>query len=217
MLITVSGDVKPYLGISGSTYDVQLQMYVDFILAEMSAYIDNPLEATTYSGEVLEYEQSRYDTYPVRGLHTNEGQYGLQLFLKHYPVISGVALYVDDVEVSGDRYRLDSDNGVITVYDYLNDAEDQLTATYIAGYNALPDSLKFVALEGVRYMFGLAAGSASAGGGTGDIESKKIGDFAVSYATSTNNSSASSSVFGSARRYLRESATILDRYKKISI
>lgn len=208
MLVTLT-ETKAYLGITSTATDTLLNTLITYTTADIEAYCDRRLVETTITGEILQYEQSNFDAVRNPVLDVNYDY--LQVFLKEYPVTS-LVLYNDTVVVDTENYSLETPTGVVTVLSWVNDKTNKFTADYTAGYTtttgstySIPNALKLVALEGVKYAF-KASGVVTQGSGN-NVTSKSVSSFSVSY----------SDVSGEIRNYLLQSDHILSRYKRISI
>lgn len=204
-LITLS-DTKTYLGITSSDYDTLLNMFIGQISAEIETYLDRQLEEQEYASEVLKFVYSNNDAQnnpllDVRGQRP-------QCFTKEYPISSSPAPAItqDGDSVDTDDYYIDYDEGVINWNRGVSDADNKLLITYTAGYATIPDDIQAVAMEGVKQAFN---NSGSASQGSGNVKSKKVGDFSVSY-----GSTESYVTEGGVKRYLAEGKSTLDRYKR---
>lgn len=213
-LVTIT-QVQDYLGISTTT---GLQTYIDIVSSEIDAYTGRNLSQNVYTDEVLNWTNSTFDTSDNEPLDT-EIDYP-SLFLSNYPIVGSVAITEDGTAVPTANYSTDTTNGVIKVFSYISDDKDKLLATYTAGYttttgqtNTIPSDLRGVALEGVRYMF---VNGGTARQGTGNVSSKKVKDFSVSYGDNADNSRYVNTDMGLIKSYIAGNSIILNRYKKIS-
>ncbi len=197
-------ELKAFLGITGTGSDAILEIYTDFVVAEVESYLDRTLETATYTNEILTYEFSKFDARDTRVINVRP-EYG-ELFVQNYP-ISSFNMYSEGEVIDPEYYTINLTNGVI---DY-GKSEYELTATYVAGYteSTLPVPLKLVIFEGVKeYYQNGGAGSQ----GSRQVESKKVGDFSVKY-----ESEIVESAYGVLKRYIASNQSILNRYMRISV
>lgn len=200
-------EAKSYLQVTGTASDAVIQTYIDFTEAEVSAYVGYSLERATYS-EVLVYAQSRFDQSDFTGLDTNSGT--PNLFLKRRPV-SSLSLTVAGVEVPTTSYSYSTSTGIITPTTYL----DEPTASYVAGYTtaSAPVDLKMVVSQGVASLFNNVGVAKQ---GSGNISSKTVKDFSVSYG---NSQSGYITQVGGVlmKNYLASNSVVLDKYRDILV
>src|SRR5690348_4059529 len=160
-MVTID-EIKSFLGLSGTTsYDGLLTTLEGYVQAEIEAVCDRSFELATYTDEIIDLRMSKFDQQNIPEIDVAKLQ--AIAFLKHYPIVSGVTLTHQGEELVADEdYLLDSNTGTVRFYTPISDFKDNLTATYQAGYSTVPDSLKLVALEGVRELFE-ATGTAKQG------------------------------------------------------
>jgi len=199
-------EAKAYLGITDSTYDVQLLQYVCITRKYIERYVNRNILQVTISNEVV-----RTDGY------ANE------YILEQSPVSETESLTVtnDGTELTiEDDYEIDY--GLANLYFGRPPAKsfNKLKVTYTAGYpiDGVPEDLKGVSLAGIAYMFDTnKARTASGGLANGSLKSKKIDDFSVSY-----DKSPALQIFSletpsgvvAAYPWIIDNKDILDRYKK---
>lgn len=209
-LLTVD-EIKSYLEITGTASDGVLATYSAQVQAEVDNYLDRTIEQTTYTGEVLKYKNS----VNFAPNFSNLGEYGeyYRVFLDEFPVEGLVIKYKDNTVTASD-YRLESELGMVIMYNYYDDFESNLTADYTAGYltSTLPKDLKGVLLEGVKMYYESSGETKRIGS---NVKSKSIKDFSVTYGL---NEVKSVMVNGRMmKRYIAESQFILDKYSKTDI
>jgi len=144
-LISLS-EAKSYLGISDTSEDHYLQLIVNMVDKYVKKYTMRDLEATDYSKEL-------YD-----GPGTNS------LVLRNYPIISVTEVLerteeVESATVServneGDDgyYILNAEEGVLYRDVPWTRGRGSIEVTYQAGYEDLPDDLKWACLSIVEYL-----------------------------------------------------------------
>src|SRR5690606_33621443 len=167
-----------------------------------SAYIDRNLALTTYT-EIPSYLGSRFDQSSYTSLDTwNEESF---LFLKNTPII-GISITYNGSVYPTTSYSYNADQGYI-----YNAYLAEPTVTYTAGYttSTAPADLKLVALQGVKSLY---ENNSAASSGSGNVQSKRIKDFSVTYG---NEQSGYLGTGG--KIYLKSISTILNRYKRIVI
>lgn len=200
---------KQFLCIDGSNEDGFLNLLLELVEGAVSDYLGCTLASTQYVDEILQYKESRNDYRYNPKLDYSDEQ--LRLYLKNYPVISLDAFTQGGEAISSDDYTLRASEGHLDMYVGYSDYKARLRATYTAGYteSTLPAGLKKVILDGVRYMY---EGGAAAKRGNGQVDSKKIGDFSVSYA-------GNSSVYDGKQmeKFIAQNAVILDTYRRITL
>lgn len=207
-IISVS-TVKSYLGITGTSSDAVLTMQTNLVEGEVAGYLNKNLAIATYTNEILKYRFSKFDNQFNPELDTYQDY--RKVFLANYPVTSFTSLMNGTETVSTNDYALETANGEITLYSSISDEKNNLKANYVAGYTeeTLPEDLKFVILEGVKQLY---ASSGTVSQGSGNVESKRVGDFAVSYKDNFVKTDS-----GFLKRYLAESLSTLNRYRKVNI
>lgn len=165
-------EAKEFMQITGTASDALISVYIDMIESEISVVVDRNLAIATYT-ESLSYLQSSFD----RSDYTNldAGQPAPKLFLKNYPV-ANITLSEGDTVVPTTSYTTNLDNGVISPDYQLSEP----SANYVAGYTTVtaPIALKSVVKLGVTSLYN---NNGTATQGSGDVTSKKIKDFSVSY------------------------------------
>lgn len=212
-MITNLDDLKTYLGITGTASDTILTMQTNIVESEISSIIDRQLGIATYTDESLVYLGSNVDGQPTIPLDMR-GQTPA-VFLANYPVVQMISLESNESEVSTNAYSLGEVNGVIRLGGYWPD----LRANYVAGYTSdtLPYDLQSLIYEGVRALYAGTSATTKRGSG-GEVASKRIGDFAVTYRDGMSYNSLTSNVLpGLAKRYLIENQHILAKYKKVNV
>lgn len=221
MALALLDDVKEFLGITSTVNNSLIESFIELVSAEVEAFVDRNLEEASYTNEILRYKRSEYDPNPNQGLDV----YAIrpQVFLDNTPARNLTLTYKGST-VSEDDYELDGDSGVITLYKGFSDYKDSFTATYTAGYTTVtgsqytvPRALQLVVMEGVKIMY---ANSGTTNQGSGDIKSKTIKDFSVSYGnqqTASYTSATSGSGSALVKTYLQANQITLRRYMRVNI
>jgi hypothetical protein len=180
MILTLA-QVKNFLGITTNTYDTLLTEMIEIVESELSSYLSRPLEQKTYTDYVLNYMFSRFDRgVQSEGLSTRE-EYG-RLKLPQYPVTTFTNLKYDNTVIDTGDYYVNKDKGIIHMFRFYSDFNGKLTGTFTAGYTSttIPSVLKGIIYDGVKFLFETNK-EAVKGSKIEDIESKRVGDFSVSY------------------------------------
>lgn len=211
MILSVS-IIKDYLGITGTTSDSIISTQRDLVVGEINVVLNRRLELATYSNEVLEYKTSMNDLQFNPELDL--GRKNRKLFLANFPVVSFISLVYDNQSISTNDYSVINNSGIIETYSVLPTAYRKLKATYVAGYNlsTIPHELQFLLLEGVRQLWGSFGSSVAKG--SGDVESKKVGDYSVTYG---GNSEGLYQQTSYVKRYLNENIHIINAFKNVSL
>lgn len=209
MNITTVADTKTYLQLTSNDVDTLIQLYIDVVQSEISAEINVPIAQATYT-EALSYSINRKDASDYTPF--NSAYPENSLFLRNGLNVSNLTIVQDTTTVSSANYNLDADNGVITLYSYLDDSQNKLRASYTAGYTTVsaPFDLKKVVWEGVRAYY---QNNTAAKQGGGDVKSKNIKDFSVSY----GNTETSLNGSGGKKRYIETNESILSKYRRTFI
>lgn len=201
--------VKEYLGITSTATDALLTLYANLVEGEIGAYIGYPLAVTTHTNEVLHYDSSRFDgeINPELDLHPEPPA----LFVDNWPVITVTSFTSQGVAVSTASYSLNQNTGVISLNSYIDDSNNALLITYTAGYTdtTLPYALQMVILEGVKALYVTRNSSSQS---SGAVKSKKVGDYAVTYADTT--SMVNNSIL---KNYIAQNKVILDSYRRVDV
>jgi len=206
-LVTLES-VKEYLQITGTTSDALIGVYIDIVESELDAVLDRNLAQNTYT-EVVNYLQSTFDQTGYSQLDAR--QPSPKLFLDNVPVVTITSIVSADITVTSTAYSVDSENGVLSTTSQL----DEPTVTYVAGYTTgtLPNALGGVIKMGVANLFN---NNTAASSGSGNVKSKTIKDFSVSYGNEQNSLIVSGGG-GLTKTYLSANAPILNRYKRVRI
>lgn len=214
-------EVKDYLGITVGTYDALLTTFIDYISAEIETYCDRKFREATYTNEPLKFQFTQFDLLPIppyalAGLRA-------ATTLLHRPVQTGTITLTagGNTITEDDGYILKEDEGIVLFYESVSDFKENLLATYTAGYATadMPGDLKLVALQGIKDLF-QQSGTTSQGGTSGEVASKKVGDFSVTYDTGSSTTSSNSSGTagaGGPNIFLLNNLSILQRYMSIGI
>lgn len=177
MILTLS-EVKTWLGVTDNASDSILTVMIPLVESSIANMLDIQLEQTTITNEVIHYNFSRFDTSGSTGLSTFESK-GL-VRLKRSPVITITNISYNSTPIEASDYFFINDLGLVQFLRLHPDLDFKLTCTYVAGYtdSTLPPDLKLLLLDGVKSMF---RNSGKALQNQGNIKSKRIGDFAVTY------------------------------------
>ena len=209
MSLTTLEEIKDFMQISGTATDALITSYRDIIESEIEAYVNTNLREDSYI-ETLNYEQSQvdasgflqYNTRPIRS----------KLFLKN-SYVTTFTLVQDTTTVSTNDYRLYDTAGYIELYSYRDDSEETLKGHYTAGFTTVtaPTDIKSVVYQGVSQLY---QSNTPAKQGAGNVKSKKVKNFSVTYG---NNASSYIAEVGDAltKSYLEANKIILSKYKKI--
>ena len=195
-------EAKQYLQITNTISDALISLYIDQIESEISAYINQPVAINTYT-EFPVYLNSNFDASEYTYFEANVDY--PRLYLKNTP-IKAISIVQSGATIT--NYNVNTATGVIKS-DYFI---DQPTVTYVAGYTTVtaPTNLKLVAMQGVKSIF---SENSAAVAGEGDVKSKKIGDFSVSYGdgyvANVNNQMMS--------KYLAANQLILNKYRRVNV
>jgi hypothetical protein len=137
--ITTLAKVKTYLGITGTSDDVLLEMLID----NSSIYIEN------YCSRVF-YKQEYEDIF-------NGDDFDDYVFIKNYPLIevSKVEKLVDDVwvEIGETGYSVDLENGVIYFDVAIPSGVNNIKVYYEAGYTTIPLDLQLICMKMVAKLY----------------------------------------------------------------
>lgn len=219
-MIVKLGDIKTYLQLNSADDDSLVLLYAELVQAEIEAYVQRPLELNTYT-EYLKFNSYNSDLLPLTPLGAEiKNRF---LFVENTP-ITELSILVDGEEVSTDNYNYNANTGVIEMYVNYDDSKNSIVAEYSAGYSTastatfgVPSDLKLVMLEGIKSIY---INNSQATKGSGNISSKKIKDFSVSYGNESTSNIAKTGLAGSGalvKTYIASNSTILNKYKRISI
>lgn len=202
-------DAKTWLGLEDDSDQALIENFlVPYVEESIETYIDNKINQTTISGEVLSINQTTNDLQrnPSLDLRGRE----LTVNTRYYPILSITSLINDgSVLIEDQDYTYEPTLGRIIFYRGISDCKDKLTITYSAGYSTCPSDLKMVALELVKWMYQQHGASK----GEGDIQSKRLREFSVTYRDNTRGQTTG----GSLLTRINEFDYILDKYKNIGI
>ena len=177
-MITLA-ELKAYLSITVSTYDTFLTNLISLAIGRLEGVAGRSLGLATYTNEVLEVEGSSFNAEDFVGLKINQPVVAVKL--KNYPVATLTSVTLDgDALTSGEDFYLRADEGILLFYSDISSYGDKLLATYTAGYSdsTAPDGLKWILYEMCKIMF--QNGATPTKGGR-EVESKRIGEYSVSY------------------------------------
>lgn len=204
--IISTAEAKAFMQITTTATDTLIGLYIDLVEAEVEAVIGRTLAQTTYT-EVLDYKQSKFDQSEYTYLDASQD--APVLFLKHTP-ITNLSLDHGGV-VPTTSYTYDANNGVLRTDSQLSTP----TATYVAGYTtaSAPNDLKGVVKLGVVSLFENNKASQQ---GAGNVQSKKIKDFSVTYGNN-QNSYVQSVGANLIKTYIASNMAILNKYQNINL
>lgn len=161
MALTTLAQVKTQAGITGSTYDAALTA----IIAGVDAFIKK------YTGRRLEKEAGA--VVPIDGTGAEN------IFVPDYPVANVTKLeketsfnFFEDVDAT--TYKVDGDNGIITLNADSAEGHYNYRLTADVGYETVPEDLQQAATQLVIREFNQRSGG-------GEIESERLGEYAVTY------------------------------------
>jgi len=173
--ITVT-ESKEYMGVTVSTDDTLIQTLINLATAEVEDYTGKKIEYTVVSGERLVLNRPDFDYAPF-GYFDLRG-YRKSAILKNNPISGLTITYAGDTLVSSENYVVYSDIGYVAFLGGVDDSEGTLLASYQTGYGtALPSGLKSVVLDMVAKKY-KTHGSIK---GEGEVKSKGLGEFSVSF------------------------------------
>jgi len=203
---TLITTTKVYLGITTTATDVLIQLFTDLVVAEIEAEIGDKLSQVTITDEELHFLESQNFADDMGAIDQNNPY---PILSTKYSPVSSLSVSHQQVSVSTANYNYNS-NGVITMFAFYDDSKNELKATYTAGYSTLPSDLQMIVFEGVKTNF---MNSGTTKQNSGNISSKKLADFSVSYGDSQTglyNDNGKKS-------YICNNMSILQRYQRISI
>jgi uncharacterized phiE125 gp8 family phage protein len=164
-MITLS-DLKTYLQITNSDDDSLLNVYIDDATAYLEKYTENKFTAVTYSDEPIDtYDQHK------------------EIILNAFPV-TNVTLKYDGDNVDTDRYKTDLKSGAIYLDFTPESSFTKYTIDYEAGYTVtatsseVPLDLQLIVKQMIKDLYQT---NTVAKKGGGNITSKRLDDFQVSY------------------------------------
>lgn len=176
MIVSIS-EAEQFLGVASGTDTTLITSYIEYSQALVENYTGNKFEEESIEGEVLKFGISRFDLAQQEIIDT--AGYDLIAFTRYTP-ISDVTVYNgDETLIVNTDYKLDTDIGKVEFYTAISDYADNITIDYTAGYATVPGDVKFAVLEMVSNLY---AGYGTTKG-EGDVESKKLGEFSVKYAS----------------------------------
>lgn len=190
-------EVKTYLRLTDTTYDILLQAYIGYVTTEIEAYLNN-----------LIYPVRNITNEPIVVLN-EEGEYSLAGFPVRNVIVKKNTLPL----INGENYYLDLSSGTIYFNEKLEKSTSVYAVDYTCGYDLtdVPVALKFVALQAVKGLFDANKGTATPGSGAGDVKSKKIGDFSVSYGGDSNENSQ----YAIVQTVVKNNISILNKYMRV--
>jgi Phage gp6-like head-tail connector protein len=146
MAILTLAEFKTYVGISDTSEDNQLNPMIDMINDLIPELTERTLEETAYENEL-------YDGSATTALNLN-----------NYPIVSieevlvynteiEVVSYSDRVETGTDGYWIkDAENGVLYRNAGWPIGRGVISISYTAGYDTIPNNLKYAALQAASYL-----------------------------------------------------------------
>lgn len=198
-------EAKTFMRVTTSADDALITSLIDYISTAVETYTGRIFRQTTVTEEVLTFDYSSFDlqyrpSFDLAGIRRIA-------FLKNYPITEITSLTHDGTALTvDDDYILDPSTGAVAFYTSVGDAKNSLLVTYTAGYATadVPADLKMIVLQGIKELY-QSSGAVSAG--VTAVDSKKIGDFSVSYATGSE----------SINSYLSMNELILKKYRVVNI
>lgn len=209
MSLTTLNEIKAFLQITTTVTDALITTYRDIIESEIESYVNQNLTQSTYT-EVLNYTDRNYDLSSFTPLNT--GQRHLSLSLKN-GFVNSLTLLEGNTTVSD--YNLINKSGLIETYQKFDDHKNNLQAHYDAGFttSTAPIDLKSVVYLGVKSLY---ENNSQAKQGNGNVKSKSVKNFSVSYGNeqsaytlSMNNSLV--------KQYLASNNSILSKYQRVYV
>lgn len=200
-------DAKDFMQVTVATYDLLIQSYIDLTEAEIEAYTNRTLSRGTYT-EVLSYPQSTFDQTAYTNL--DAAQPAPLMFLDNTPIVSITSVNSGAIPASG--YQYDANTGAIS----FTSQPFQPTVTYIAGYTTAtaPADLKMVALLGVASLY---RNNSAARQGAGDVKSKSIKDFSVTYGNESTGYLSKGESSSLIKNYIGSNLHILNKYRRVDL
>lgn len=201
-------ETKVFMQVTGTASDVLIQTYIDLVESELEAVLMRKLEKATYT-EVLDYKQSKFDQSGYTNLDAHHES--PVFFLKNTPVIANSLSLEHGGTVPTESYTYNLNNGVLKTDSQLNTP----TATYVAGYTTAtaPADLKGLVNMGVASLFN---NNTAAKQGSGNVQSKKIKDFSVTYGNN-QNSYVQNANGQLVKTYLASNQHIINRYTNVNL
>ena len=200
-------EVKEFMQVTGTASDGLLNIYIALTEKEIETWTKRKLVRATYT-ETLGYLQSRFDKTGYTLLDASLD--APNFFLKNTPVVA-ISITSAGSALPTTSYSYDSENGVI-------DTDSQLTeptASYVAGYTTVttPADLKGVIELGVMALFN---NNKAASQGSGNVKTKHIKDFSVTYGNEqtgyvTNQSGKL------VKNYIASNEHILNAYRRVTV
>lgn len=190
-------DLKTYLQVTTTTTDTLLASVITATISMIEAELDRTLTSTAYTLEEMHYLSSDFDMQVNPTIDTKEET--PNLYLKNYPVTALTLTYGTETLTD---YTLASATGIVTMFTWQQDDLNTLRATYTAGYDSstLPNDLKYLIYDGVKEKYE-NQNAAVLGSQQGNVSSKKVGDYSVSYRSSNN-------------AFISSNSTVINKYKR---
>lgn len=188
-------DAKTYLQITGSADDALLQMYIDDITAEFEAYTDNVFVLATFSNvEIDTLDQNR------------------EIILDAFPVSNVTASNNGTALVNNSDYFVSEDSGAIYLEFTPPRSVDDIVVGYTAGYEVtatssdVPQDLQALARQALKRLYEI---NTAAKKGKGDLKSKKLDAFSVTY--------GGENVTNITRTIFDNNKVILNKYMRVCV
>lgn len=190
MALTTLAKVKSFLGITTTTNDTQIGVFIDIVDKTIKNYCERNIELTLITDYQLDTDGVQ-DTF----------------FLKERPVTGISGITNNGSTVPSDEYELNALDGVIKFAYAPSESIEDLKITYSGGYATVPSDIEGVATMMVADLFRISGGGNAGGLGTGsgEVQSEKLGNYSVTYAVNKD----ANSIDGILNKY----KTILNCYK----
>lgn len=208
---------KDFLQITTSDSDDLIDLYIELVTSEIETYVDRNLLQGTYE-EPIQFKDSRLDF--THGVPLDTGIEYPTARLRNYPVQEVTGIAKNGVTITDTNYYVYEDNGVIEFFKRYSDDQQKLKIAYTAGYTTVtgtaytvPKDLQMVTYLGVKVMF---ENGGVAKEGKGNVTSKSLKDFRVSYGNEQSGLYAKTNR-GLAKSYIAGNQDILDSYRHIEL
>jgi hypothetical protein len=163
-------EAKAYIQVSGNTYDGLITDIISYVTAEIENYLNNKITpVTTKTDEPMIFLNGE-----------------TEWVAPAFPISNVTVKYDGQALTDEEDYYLNPKAGVVYFPQPPETSTSKYTVTYTYGYSIanVPQAIKSVALKAIKALFDENRPSDSPGGGSGNITSKKIGDFSVTYSGS---------------------------------
>lgn len=187
-------EVQEYLGITSGQDEALLESFIKYATAKIETYTDRIIVPKAIEEYPDPDNFKDLEDEPMLSLAE-----GMQYLVTNNAPVSGLKMYSDaeGTEIDSSSYRAELETGIIALEGVSKD--DVYKITYTAGYGTMPDDLKDVALQMITEMYK----NHGATKGKLDISSKRLGNYAVTYAKAKVNAG--------------DYSEVLDKYKKVNI